>query len=224
MLKLFLGLFFSVVLLFADAPIDTHKLSKGKNIAHLMCDESLLPFGKTSSDEIIATIKKFKACKRLSASNMKALAYFVQHASKQHTSTKHIAVPTDAKCPVCGMFVAKYPKWSAMMVVDGKKLYFDGVKDMMKYYIFDGDFVYDRAKIKHMWVSDYYTLDRIDAKSAYYVIDSNVYGPMGNELIPFATQKSAEDFLSQHHGKKIVRFEDISAKMVLKLDGIDYDD
>ena len=220
-MKLFLGLFFSVVVVFANTSIDNYKLAKGKKIAHLMCDEGLLPYDKKSIDEIISTIQKTKACKKLSTSNLKALAYFVAHSSQLKTHHHHISVPKDAKCPVCGMFVAKYPKWSAMMVVNGKKHYFDGVKDMMKYYIFDGDFVYDRAKIDGMFVSDYYTLEQIDAKSAYYVIDSNVYGPMGNELIPFATLESAKDFLSQHHGKKIVRFEDISDKMVLRLDGLE---
>jgi nitrous oxide reductase accessory protein NosL len=39
------------------------------------------------------------------------------------------------KCPVCGMFVAKYPDWVAAFVFrDGSTVFFDGVKDMMKYY------------------------------------------------------------------------------------------
>ena len=39
------------------------------------------------------------------------------------------------KCPVCGMFVAKYPDWTAEIIFsDGSVVFFDGVKDMMKYY------------------------------------------------------------------------------------------
>jgi copper chaperone NosL len=44
-----------------------------------------------------------------------------------------IIVPKDAKCPVCGMFVAKYPQWVALIETPEKNIYFDGVKDMMKY-------------------------------------------------------------------------------------------
>jgi len=219
-LKFLWGLFFGFVVLWANTPVDNYKLQKGQKIAHLMCDEALLPYDRNSTEEIIFVVTKTKACKHLSSSNLKALSYFLQHSKHIHKH-QHITVPSEAKCPVCGMFVSKYPKWSAVMVVDGKSYYFDGVKDMMKYYIFDGDFVYDRAKIEHMWVSDYYTLEKIDAKSAYYVIDSNVYGPMGNELIPFVSLKSAKDFLSQHHGTKIVRFEDIDDKIVLRLDGLE---
>ncbi|OQX50090.1 MAG: hypothetical protein B5M46_01820 [Epsilonproteobacteria bacterium 4484_20] len=122
--------------------------------------------------------------------------------------------------PVCGMFVSKYPKWTTMMEHDGKRYYFDGVKDMMKYYIFDGDFVYDRTHITQMKVSDYYTLEAIPAKEAFYVLDSDVFGPMGRELIPFKNLKSAEDFSADHNGRSIVKFDEITDSMLMKLDGL----
>jgi nitrous oxide reductase accessory protein NosL len=134
---------------------------------------------------------------------------------------KHMQVPSDAKCPVCGMFVSKYPKWAARMAVGGKVYYFDGVKDMMKYYIFDGDFPYDREKISTMMVTDYYTLEEIPAKEAYYVNDSDIFGPMGHELIPFKNEKSAKAFMDDHHGKGPVKFDEITDKMVMALDGIE---
>ena len=43
--------------------------------------------------------------------------------------------PQADKCPVCGMFVAKYPDFVDQIVFkDGTHAFFDGVKDMMKYY------------------------------------------------------------------------------------------
>ena len=37
-------------------------------------------------------------------------------------------VPTTAKCPVCGMFVAKYPDWTATSSFkDGSVSYYDGL-------------------------------------------------------------------------------------------------
>jgi nitrous oxide reductase accessory protein NosL len=195
---------------------------KGKKIASVFCQLDKLPAPKASIDETIQAIQTSKACRKLSKNKLKYIAYYIKYPPS-NKSIKHIKVPSDAKCPVCGMFVAKYPKWTALMIIDGKKLYFDGVKDMMKYYIFDGDFVYNRDLITQMSVSDYYTLKEIDAKDAYYVIDSNIYGPMGNELIPFGDKKSALEFLNEHHGSKVIRFEDISDKIVLKLDGLEYE-
>jgi nitrous oxide reductase accessory protein NosL len=90
----------------------------------------------------------------------------------------------------------------------------------MKYYIFDGDFPYDRQAIEAMLVTDYYTLEAFDAEDAYYVSGSDVYGPMGNELIPFKNLESAQTFMREHNGKKIVRFKEITDTMVMRLDGL----
>ena len=192
---------------------------KGKRIVLVLCEEQKLPKAKATLEETIEAITTSGACSPLSKAKLEAVAYYLQHQNSQMPHT-HLSVPQDAKCPVCGMFVAKYPKWSAMMQHDGKVYYFDGVKDMMKYYIFDGDFPYDRTHIGKMMVSDYYTIEAVPAKEAFYVLDADVYGPMGHELIPFKSQESAKTFMEEHHGKKIVRFEEITDTMVMALDGI----
>ena len=46
---------------------------------------------------------------------------------------------------------------------------------------------------KQHLMSDYYTLEEIPAKEAFYVLDADVFGPMGHELLPFKSQKSAMD-------------------------------
>jgi len=192
---------------------------KGERIAKVMCDVKKLPPAEGTIETLMEKIKVSKACQPLPRRKLEAVAYFVSNGS-MHGTGKHMHVPGDAKCPVCGMFVSKYPKWAASMHMDGKTYFFDGVKDMMKYYIFDGDFPYDRSRISDMRVSDYYTLEAILAKEAYYVLDPDVFGPMGHELVPFKTQKSAQTFMQEHHGKKIVRFDEITDRMVMALDGI----
>ena len=207
----------------SGTPATTEKAAKlaqkGKRIVAVLCEKQKLPKAKATVEETIEAIKTSGACSALSKARLEAAAYYLQHQNSEIHHT-HLTVPEDAKCPVCGMFVAKYPKWSAMMQYDGKVYYFDGVKDMMKYYIFDGDFPYDRTHITKMMVSDYYTIEAIPAKEAFYVLDADVYGPMGHELIPFKNEKSAKTFLEEHHGKKIVRFNEITGKMLMRLDGI----
>jgi len=197
----------------------TKLAQKGERIVKVMCQKEKLPLKSASLDALKASIKASKACAPLSKSKLEAVAAYLQYGSKQ-SHKGHIHVPQEAKCPVCGMFVAKYPKWAAMMQIDGKSYYFDGVKDMMKYYIFDGDFPYDRTRITAIEVSDYYTLEPVAAQKAFYVVDPDVYGPMGHELVPFASQERAKTFSAEHHGKKIVTFDDITASMVMALDGI----
>ncbi len=198
------------------------KLSqKGEKVAKVLCDESKLPTAEGTIEQLMEKIKKSNACPKLSKSKLEAVAYFVSNGSMKLTGA-HIPVPAEAKCPVCGMFTAKYPKWVGLIEVEGKKYYFDGVKDMMKYYIFDVDFPYDREKITEFKTTDFYTLEGISTRDAFYVIGSDVYGPMGNELISFKTEDAAKNFMEDHNGKAIVKFDEITPKMVMALDGVEY--
>jgi len=195
-------------------------IKKGEKVANNLCDASKLSTITGSFELVSETLNKEKPCGDLSAKNQKALAYYLSQNQESNQTKIQIEVPTDAKCPVCGMFVHKYPKWSALLVIEGTKYYFDGVKDMMKYYIFDVDFPFNRAKIEQFEVSDFYTLAAISAKDAYYVIGSDIFGPMGDELIPFKTKESAENFMRDHKGDKIVMFDAITDKLVMGLDGL----
>ena len=100
------------------------------------------------------------------------------------------------KCPVCGMFVAKYPDWvAAIAFADGSTVFFDGVKDMLKYYFNMAKYAPGKttADIQAIHVTDYYRLEPVDGRRAFYVAGSDVYGPMGKELIPFEKEAEARD-------------------------------
>lgn len=205
----------------------TKLLKRGQKVADSLCDKEKLQLIQAQDvNSTISLIDSQKPCSNLSSRNKRALSYYLIAKNKVPTTDarQHMSVPKGAKCPVCGMFVSKYPKWAALIEVEGKKHYFDGVKDMMKFYIFDADFPYNRSKINTMNVTDFYTLQAIEAKSAYFVIGSDVFGPMGDELIAFATKDAAVNFMNDHKGKKIVLFGDITPKLVMGLDGIEYND
>jgi nitrous oxide reductase accessory protein NosL len=200
-------------------------VQKGEKVALKLCDEQKLSNIKSKNlQEIFQEIETIQPCITLNKRNKEALAYFIMAGQSQSTKPVNgqIDVPKEVKCPVCGMFVAKYPKWAARIEADTKNYYFDGVKDMMKFYIFDVDFPFNRNKITHIEVTDFYTLEAINAQKAFYVVGSDVYGPMGNELIPFLTKDAAENFMRDHRGEKIILFDDITPHLVMGLDGIEY--
>lgn len=134
------------------------------------------------------------------------------------------AVPRPAAmdlCPVCGMVVSKYPNWVATVVwKDGHAHHFDGAKDLFKF-LFNlpryapGHKVQDIAQIV---VTDFYNLQKIDARKALFVTGSDVFGPMGHELVPLATIEDAGDFMKDHKGKRILRFDEISPGLPERLD------
>jgi copper chaperone NosL len=127
----------------------------------------------------------------------------------------------DDICPVCGMFVAKYPEWVATVLYkDGTAHHFDGAKDFFKYLLDLPKYAPGRSEeqLRALAVTEYYGLTRIDARSAYYVIGSDVLGPMGHELVPLLTREDAEEFVADHDGSRILRFDDVTMDLLLNLD------
>lgn len=125
------------------------------------------------------------------------------------------------KCPVCGMFVAKYPDWVMVIVYrDGYRVFFDGAKDMFKYLFDLKRFAPSRKSgdIRAVLVRDYYHLSTIDARNAWYIIGSDIYGPMGRELIPLEHEDDAREFLNDHQGKKILKYSEITREVIKTLD------
>jgi copper chaperone NosL len=61
-----------------------------------------------------------------------SLVMFFGVASLAVAAEKGMPKPTAKdKCPVCGMFIFKYPDWtSAVIFKDGSRAFFDGPKDM----------------------------------------------------------------------------------------------
>jgi len=124
------------------------------------------------------------------------------------------------KCPVCGMFVSKYPEWySEIIFKDGSHALFDGSKDMFRYYLDIKK--YNPAKnvndIDSLYVMEYYSVKLIDARTAYYVVGSDIMGPMGKELVPFATEEDASVFTKDHKGR-IIRFKDVTEAVLKQTD------
>lgn len=128
-------------------------------------------------------------------------------------------VSPDQRCAVCGMMVAKYTPWITQIHAAGEAVeMFDGVKDMMAYYFnpaaYNGGGDMSTAEI---WVKDYYTLEYLDGREAFYVVGSDVMGPMGEELVPFSSQAAAENFLADHKGTQLLRFAEIEPEMIMSM-------
>lgn len=125
------------------------------------------------------------------------------------------------KCAVCGMFVAPYPNWLGVIVYkDGGTFFFDGPKDLFTFYLAPEKYgsARERADIADIYVTDYYAVAAIDGRKAFYVIGSDVRGPMGKELVPFSKKAAADGFLKDHLGKKVLSFDEITPATLKSLE------
>ncbi len=180
---------------------------KGAMMLHKLCENKNIPefhsFAKAKT-----YILAHGNCGTLKDKQAQAIAiYLVKKALPSQANP--IVAPKDAKCPVCGMFVSKYPKWIAKITTkEHKEYYFDGNGDLMQFYF------KSKENLDKIFVTDYYNITAIPAKEAWYVIGSNIYGPMGDEIISFASKADAQRFNADHFGKKILSFDEITEDIV----------
>lgn len=138
-------------------------------------------------------------------------------APKASMPEKPAEISSEHRCANCGMYTGKQPNWEEKIISDDKGiLYFDGPRCMFKILL---DPETTPKSIDEIQVKDYYSLQYIDGKRAFYVIGSDVLGPMGNELVPFRTLTAAEDFSKDHKGKKILTFDEVTMDLIIKLAG-----
>ena len=204
-----------IIVLLSSVIVANH-ISRGEKVFNIFCQKEKL---KSFDVKTLTVNTILKYCHDIDLDDAKDVKIYLSKQKRSDTKLPSVMpISKDARCPVCGMAISLYPKWGAMIVANGKKIYFDGIKDMMKYYLDNASFHYDREKITHMVVQEFYHFKSIDAKSAWYVFGSDIRGPMGNELIPFQSKKDAQIFLKDHHGRGIVKFEDITLSLIKSLD------
>lgn len=123
----------------------------------------------------------------------------------------------DQRCPVCHMYSARYLRWNAQIVFkDGSMSAFDSPADLFR-------FLNDMAKYddKHrsqdvgrIWVRDYGKWTWTDARSAWFLSDSTLSGPMhGPDYPAFSSRKAAEAMAASAVGGKVVTFDQALAEM-----------
>jgi len=197
----------------------------GKKIYENMCSSDIDLHSYHEINALKAALLEQKLCKSMDEKKLQALSLYlweVKRLGDLDTIDMRVVVHKGEKCPVCGMFVAKYPRWAAQIFYGEKHFSFDGVKDLMKFYFepqkWGAYSAYTQDKISKILVTDYYSQKAIDATKAFYVVGSDVYGPMGAEFIPFYSQNDAKNFLMDHKGATILHFNEISIEDVNRLD------
>jgi len=164
----------------------------------------------------------FPALLRLTQAAAALIAMLFLMTTVATADGKGYVKPADRdKCPVCGMFVAKYPDWIAEVAFrDGSYAVFDGPKDLFKYLADLKKYAPTRrqADIEALYVMDYYSVKPIDGFTSFYVFGSDVYGPMGAEFIPFEKEADAREFQKDHQGKRILRHKDITPDILRGLE------
>ena len=139
--------------------------------------------------------------------------------SRQVAAPQPMDIPENVSCGKCGMYPAKYPRWQSQIIFkDGSMTPFDGCKCMFNFLfaVDEYDKMHSREDVSVAWVKDFNSGKWINAEEAYYIVGSDMLGPMGKELIPFADQGEAMKF-HQEQGGDMMNYAEISPGVLKNL-------
>ncbi len=119
--------------------------------------------------------------------------------------------------PVYRIDVTKNPRFNAFIeLADGTKITFCCPKAMFDLYL--RPYMYREFKIKKesdfkkLYVTDYLTGKKIDAKKALYIFGSKLVGPKGDDLIPVKDETTSQLFRLKYGGSRVLTFGEVVKK------------
>lgn len=123
------------------------------------------------------------------------------------------AIKADARCPVCGMYPARYPRWAAQIVFsDGAVSAFESPGDLFRFLADMGkyDVRHGAGDAAMIYVTDFGAGGWLDARKAFFVSGSKTPGPMnGPDLPAFGTREAALHYAA-HYGGKVLGFAEVT--------------
>ncbi|PHS58000.1 MAG: hypothetical protein COB17_04690 [Sulfurimonas sp.] len=130
----------------------------------------------------------------------------------------------DTKGLVRHLKVYKAPRWvSKVELSSGKSVYFCSPKSMLEFYHHPGKWIELNIKsendFKKILVTDFKTLEPIDAKGAFYVYGATIISPAGDDLVPFSSYKDAKEYAAKYMGRRILNFKEIKNSLIRLLNG-----
>ena len=129
-------------------------------------------------------------------------------------------VPSDARCPVCGMYPARARAWAAQVIyADGDAYFLDSPLSLFMYLGRVGHYTRGRTAeaIVACYVTDADTGMWLDARQALYVEGSSAQGPMRAGNLPALADAAAAQWFVQRRGGRVLEFSAIDAALVRSL-------
>lgn len=129
-------------------------------------------------------------------------------------------IPADARCPVCGMYPARFPRWAAQSIFkDGAAHYFDSPINLFVFLQrvdrYNSRYAVDDVAIS--FVTDFETGQWIEAQDAFFVHGSSAFGPMRDADLPAFASREAADTLTRSRGGRVLAFTEVTPELIQSL-------
>jgi copper chaperone NosL len=125
-------------------------------------------------------------------------------------------IESHKRCPVCGMYPARYPKFNCQIVFeDGSYEAFDNSIGLLVYLHFPDKTNIKLKPVAGIYFKDYLKEGWLEADRAFFVTGSDIRGPMGVQFLPVDSEQAAEELKKQAKGKDIIHFKMINRQYLI---------
>lgn len=125
-------------------------------------------------------------------------------------------IESHKKCPLCGMYPARYPKFNCQIVFqDGSYEAFDSAIGLLVYLHFPDKTGLKLKPVAGIYFKNYLKEGWLEADKAFFVTGSEIRGPMGVQFLPVDSKQAAEELKKQAQGKDIIHFKMINRQYLI---------
>jgi len=126
-------------------------------------------------------------------------------------------VEAHKECPLCGMIPAKYPLFNCQIIFDdGTYEAFDSAAGLLVYLYFPDKTGFEVKKVRKIYFKDYLEQKWLDADKTWFVLGSEILGPMGIEFLPVSSEKLAMELKTKEQGAAIIPFNKVDRNFLIK--------
>jgi nitrous oxide reductase accessory protein NosL len=128
-----------------------------------------------------------------------------------------IKIESDKKCPLCGMYPSRYPRFNCQIVFkDGSYEAFDSAIGQLVYLLFPEKVEIELKPIANIYFKDYFKGSWLEAEKTFFVTGSEIKGPMGVQFLPVDSEQAAVELRKQGKGKDIIHFKMLNRQYMIK--------
>jgi nitrous oxide reductase accessory protein NosL len=114
------------------------------------------------------------------------------------------------------MYPARYPKFNCQIVFkDGGYEAFDSAIGLLVYLHFPDKTGLNLKPVAEIYFKDYLKGSRLEADKAFFVIGSEIRGPMGVQFVPVDSEQAADNLKKQANGKDVVHYKMIDRQYLI---------
>jgi nitrous oxide reductase accessory protein NosL len=121
------------------------------------------------------------------------------------------------ECPLCGMYPARYPQFNCQVIFkDGTYEAFDSAAGLLVYLLFSDKTGIIAKPVDKIYFKHYLKENWLEADKTFFVVGSEILGPMGIEFLSVDSEKDAKEVKKQEKGEDIIHFKKINRQYMVK--------